>query len=859
MKQITTIIVLLLICLTVSSQTTKDYEYRIKNGKLNYEECERLIESGDTKDVLPSLQNLLVEYEEHISSKMEDYLKVVFCLEEYYNGIGDLSKSYQLLDKAFEVQRLINYNENTPIDRELFLRRGRIESSLKSYIDTLHYYLTAQMMCNLVNDKSDFYIGLLCNISIAYQNSNDVLMSKLYIEEACELYEQLHGNLFDKKEVKDDLQFYLLIAYGQLCYMMKNWIEAERVYTFLIDIHDDYKIDNTAISIAYNNLSQILLLQNRLDESLFYLNQISSHNSEVDYLVYQNLAWNHLLLGNNIDATAYLKEFNTAARKNVISVFSTFSEMNRERYWNKYAIGMITINNLVAFKSHNPDAIIQAYNNTLFCKSLLLGATSALKEYISDSKDPKLKQDYYEYLKFRESLSYKTNDSITKEKIAHELVRKEEEILSSIKGLDKLIDKHCGTWNNIANILNEDEAAIEFCYIVTMDSITNAKGYYGAFIIRKEYTSPRLILLGSINDVEEITQGVDDDIFSINDFYTSQKHRDLYKLTWANIEPYLKDCSTIYYSTTGQLSNINYDIVHDINGIALCDKYKLVRVSSTNKISKVKETNKPTFNSSVLYGGIRYNETLAEMIKKSEQYTDCSSTSVVDGLALRSISNRGNWGELNATMDEIANIQKILKKNGISAQTVTESFANEESFKALSGKSPDIIHLATHGYFISSREKASVSSFLSQITPYSEKERYMQWSGLLMAGANNAWNGKFALENVEDGILTADEISRLDLSKTQMVVLSACETAKGIVDPVDGVYGLQLAFKRSGVGTIVMSLWKVPDEATSLLMNSFYAALISGIEKHEALKKAMYEVRKKYKDPYYWAGFVILD
>lgn len=862
MKRITTILSLLVICLTTSSQTTKDYDYRIKTGKLTNKECERLVESGDTKSALPSLYNLLKEYESNkstIYSKMEDYLKIVFYIEEYFNSIGDLSSSHQLLKRANELKMSINYNENTPITREFILKEGLHESSLKSYNDALQYYYLAQIMCNEVNDKSDFYIGLLCNISIEYQNINDLLMAKMYVEEAKDLYEKSHGKLFNIKEVKDDLQSYILITYGQLCFMMKNWIEAERVYTFLIDIHDDYKIDNTSLSIVYNNLSQILLCQNRLNESLFYLKKISNHHPEVDYLVYQNLACNHLLLGNFIDAIACLKQFNTAAKKNVVSVFSTFSEMNRESYWNKYAISMITINNLVAFKSQNPDAIIQAYNNTLFCKSLLLGATSALKEYISDSKDPKLKQDYYEYLKFRESLSYKTNDSITKEKIAHELVRKEEEILSSIKGLDKLIDKHCGTWNNIANILNEDEVAIEFCYIVTMDSITNAKGYYGAFIIRKEYTSPKLILLGSINDIEEITQDVDDDIFSINDFYTSQKHRDLYKLTWANIEPYLKDCSTIYYSTTGQLSNINYDIIHDTNGIALYDKYKLVRVSSTNKISKVKETNKHTFNSCVLYGGIKYNETLAEMIKKSEQYTDYSSSSVVDGLALRSISNRGNWGELNATKDEISNIQKILKKNGISAQTVMESFANEESFKALSGKSPDIIHLATHGYFISSREKASVSSFLSQITPYSEKERYMQWSGLLMAGANNAWKGKFALENVEDGILTADEISRLDLSKTQMVVLSACETAKGIIDPVDGIYGLQLAFKKAGVGSIVMSLWKVPDEATSLLMNSFYAALVSGNEKHDALKKAMYEVRKKYNDPYYWAGFIMLD
>ena len=862
MKQITTILFLLLICLTVSSQATKEFDDRINSGKLTYKECERLVESGDAKSALPSLYNLLKEYEYNISSKyseMEDYLKIVLYIEEYFNSIGDYSSSHQILKRANELKMAIDYNENTPITREFLLIEGRHEASLKSFNDALYFYLTAQMMCNVVNDKGDFYIGLLCNISIAYQNINDLMMAKIYVEEAKDLYEKSHGKLFEIKGVTDDLQSYILITYGQLCFMMKNWNDAEKIYTFLIEIHEDYKIDNTALSIVYNNLSQILLCQNRLNESLFYLKKISNLHPEVDYLVYQNLAWNHLLLGNFIDATACLKQFNAAARKNVVSVFSTFSEMNRESYWNKYAISMITINNLVAFKSQNPDAIIQAYNNTLFCKSLLLGATSALKEYISDSKDPKLKQNYNEYLKFRESLSYKTNDSITKEKIAYELVRKEEEMLRSIKGFDKLLDKNCGTWNNIANILNGDEAAIEFCYIVTMDSIRNAKGYYGAFVIRKEYTSPRLILLGSINDIEEITQGVDDDIFSINDFYTSQKHRDLYKLTWGNIEPYLKDCSTIYYSTTGQLSNINYDIVHDINGMALCDKYKLVRVSSTNKISRVKETNKPTFNSSVLFGGIKYNETLAEMTKKSEQYTDCSSSSVVDGLALRSISNRGSWGELNATKDEISNIQIILKKNGISAQTMTESFANEESFKALSGKSPDIIHLATHGYYISSRKKASVSSFFSQITPYSEKERYMQWSGLLMAGANNAWNGKFALENVEDGILTADEISRLDLSKTQMVVLSACETAKGIIDPVDGVYGLQLAFKRSGVGTIVMSLWKVPDEATSLLMNSFYAALISGIEKHEALKKAMYEVRKKYKDPYYWAGFVILD
>jgi CHAT domain-containing protein len=167
--------------------------------------------------------------------------------------------------------------------------------------------------------------------------------------------------------------------------------------------------------------------------------------------------------------------------------------------------------------------------------------------------------------------------------------------------------------------------------------------------------------------------------------------------------------------------------------------------------------------------------------------------------------------------------------------------------------------LATHGFVIDTQQKAEGNKFVESTNAYSQKESYMMWAGLLMAGANNVWQGKFSLENVEDGVLTADEISRLDLSNTKLAVLSACETARGKIDPVDGVYRLQRALKMAGVQTIVMSLWKVQDEATSMLMTQFYTYLTSGVERHQALWKAMMDVRKKYKDPYYWTGFVMLD
>ena len=92
-----------------------------------------------------------------------------------------------------------------------------------------------------------------------------------------------------------------------------------------------------------------------------------------------------------------------------------------------------------------------------------------------------------------------------------------------------------------------------------------------------------------------------------------------------------------------------------------------------------------------------------------------------------------------------------------------------------------------------------------------------------------------------------------------MVVLSACETGLGEVVSTEGVFGLQRAFKLAGVQTLIMSLWKVPDLATSKLMIEFYKNWTSGMEVHQAFQKAQQFIKKEYPSPYYWAGFVMLD
>ncbi len=129
-----------------------------------------------------------------------------------------------------------------------------------------------------------------------------------------------------------------------------------------------------------------------------------------------------------------------------------------------------------------------------------------------------------------------------------------------------------------------------------------------------------------------------------------------------------------------------------------------------------------------------------------------------------------------------------------------------------------------------------------------------------MAGAGKSLEGKMTQR--DDGILTAKEIARLDLSKVDIIVLSACETGLGDIS-CEGVFGLQRGLKKAGVKSLLISLWKVDDEATQILMSEFYKNLISGETKVEAFKEAQTYLRStqdgKLNNPKYWAAFIMLD
>jgi hypothetical protein len=195
-----------------------------------------------------------------------------------------------------------------------------------------------------------------------------------------------------------------------------------------------------------------------------------------------------------------------------------------------------------------------------------------------------------------------------------------------------------------------------------------------------------------------------------------------------------------------------------------------------------------------------------------------------------------------------------------------DDIALEGRLKAIC-RSPRILHLATHGFFLPDNRPEPASESLKLGTTFISAggrgrlagllpEDPMLRSGLALAGANTWLEGGNLPEEAEDGLLTAEDVTGLDLLATELVVLSACETGLGQVHVGEGVFGLRRAFVLAGARTLVMSLWKIPDEPTRELMEEFYRRLLAGDARAEALRQAQLALRGKYPAPYYWGAFI---
>jgi CHAT domain-containing protein len=213
--------------------------------------------------------------------------------------------------------------------------------------------------------------------------------------------------------------------------------------------------------------------------------------------------------------------------------------------------------------------------------------------------------------------------------------------------------------------------------------------------------------------------------------------------------------------------------------------------------------------------------------------------------------------QLPGTEAEVKNITKLLIPYKVKTTALYGDKATEQKVKEI--QSPSILHIATHGYFLADLSQMETTKVLG-VDITAAKENPLLRSGVLLANCDNVFEENFrSSPNSENGILTAYEAMSLNLDKTDLVVLSACETGLGSIKQGEGVYGLQRAFLIAGAKSIIMSLWSVSDDATMELMTLFYNNYAKTGNKVQAFSNAIKQLKVKYKEPYYWSAFVMLS
>lgn len=412
---------------------------------------------------------------------------------------------------------------------------------------------------------------------------------------------------------------------------------------------------------------------------------------------------------------------------------------------------------------------------------------------------------------------------------------------------DRKLHKQPCTWEDVADMLDDGEAAIEISMLPNE-----------FLILKKDIVEPLCIPIDSLL-FNALAYADIHDAVAVSHLYSQDGA--LNKL-WMLVEPYLEDINTIYISPSHLFAQFNYAAIPLAQSQVVSDKYCIKNVLSTADIEHAKEGTSIKFSNALLYGGISYEVSKDNMITESNLYEikkDEQVWALTRGL---SDETRGYLKYLPGSYSEVLEIDSILRQHNVLTKLLSGTKGNEESFKQLSINNVDLLHLSSHGFMLT-------PLFLSDEVEGTRKRealgnRYqtiLSQSGIFLSGAKAVWNGAETIPGVEDGILTSKEIESLNLEHIKLAVLSACDTGLGDMSNLTGVsYGVHYAFKRAGVDKLLVCLWQVDDAAARLFMKYFYTSLLNTNDLTGAMKNAKEAmIVAGYDNPFYWAPFIIID
>ncbi len=791
------------------------------------------------------------------------YLRSLRNLYGLYMRMGNFEKAENYLLKAKKIWDKKEDKNNHSYALLLF-SLGDNYYQIGNYDRAEPYFIeSSEILAKVTGEQHSHYASVIQRLSYLYQ-----IVGKM--EEAEKLLLKVK-DIREKALGKENYEYGLaLVALGNFYQRIENFDEAENYFNLAKDNlahalgreHQDYALCLRNLGTLYEDIENYQEAESYFLEAKALRAKIlgTKHPDYADNCY--DLARLYFLMGDNEKALKYFEEVDDIKKKHLINASRHLSETELAGYIQEFSKFQ---NVHFSFAQANLAYAPEAFNNLLFYKGFLLSTVGrtrnlALSNPESLEKFNELKANYR---LLATQLSYPLEDQDRVKELEEKVNTQEKELVKDLAGFQESTEQV--VWKDILEKLAPGEAVIEFIHYNFFNPKHTEKVMYSAMVLKPGASAPKLIPLFEEKELESLLQKSNArrwvQIKKLYEFSDSKAEKCLSDLIWKPLEQELNGIATIYFSPSGLLNRINLGAIEiDAQSIAT-EKYKLIQVNSSRQLAYEKDFG-ISDNIATLYGGIQYELDTLNLDKTGEGQLYASRGLSVP-IDYESATRGETWKYLKYTKEEVQENAKILQTANFNVSLKMEASGTEESFKQLAekGKTPRVLHLATHGFFypdpelINTQEVStnSSSAFIASDNP-------MIRSGLILAGGNYVWKGNAPVKDREDGILTAFEISQMDLSNTELVVLSACETGLGEIEGNEGVYGLQRAFKIAGAKYLIMSLWQVPDLQTKELMATFYSKwLEENLSIPEAFQLAQNEMKANYPNPYFWAGFILVQ
>ncbi len=810
-----------------------------------------------------------------------EYALLCYDLGKLYYLTGNYEKSEQYHTEALEIRKQIFGTKHEDYAASCN-GLGMLYSATGNYEKAETYYKDAvQIRKQLFGTKNLKYAQTCNNLASLYYVQKKYLSAVSLYLDVKSFYEDKYG--------KESLGYATVCNNLGLVYRdMQNYLKAESLFSEALKIrkkqlgdkHPDYAVVCNNLALVYKEQAEYEKAEALFLESLKIIEQVFG-NKHIKYaLACTNLADNYVLKGQNIKAESYYLKANTVIRFLVSESTKFMSESERERYLNHeindyfdtfYSFFLINTKDKNKFNGF-------VLNNSLLMKSQLLRSTVALRKAVLQTNDTALISSYAQMINYGKILAKQYALPIADRRAdLNELEEKrnhlEKELAGKVAKRDIMSQQISAPadWKKIKSSLKKDESALEFVKFNYNDAthFTDSVFYY-AVLLRKNYKQPESVFLFEEKQLRQLIYQSSDvsDFEHIKALYApgAPKADSLSALIWKPLEPYLKDIKTVYLSPVGLLNTIAFDALPADSLNLISDTYKIVYQTTLANLLNRKPLYKRSLKKIVLFGGIKYDVDIHKMLLNASKFHHTELVSPVSGSSVLASKKTGatlSWNYLPGTLDEVNKISKMADNEGVISFVYKGEQGSEEQFKSLEKDAPSVLHISTHGFYFGDDAKSrKIKTYLRKDVNFVFSDNPLLRSGLILAGGTAAFNGQKIPAKIEDGVLTASEISQLNLFKTELAVLSACQTGLGDVKGSEGVYGLQRAFKMAGADYLIYALWEVPDKQTQELMSHFYENWFSGAEIHDAFKEAQNQLKAKYAGiegaAFAWAAFVLI-